>query len=169
MLVQAHAFRQVDVYFVGGRDTTNQIMTAAPALLRNSDDGWNHVSGMIHIRSEERIVEIQLAHRGTVGPRRPFAGDALSTRQAEHGRAAGMRMRDGLRARVRHRAARETCHSNTGVVDDAIDHHVDHIAIKRRIVRGNCSKFPRQQFLARRRLCARINAHAMILHVFALL
>jgi hypothetical protein len=137
MFVQAHAFRQVDVYFVGGRDTTNQIMTAAPALLRNSDDGRNHVSGVIHIRGKERIVKIQLAHRSTVGPGGPFARDALSTRQSEHGRAPGVRMRDSLRARVRHRTSRETRYGNTGVVDNAIDHHLDYFAIKRRIVRGN--------------------------------
>ena len=97
VLVQADRAHQVHLDLVAGGQCPQQVHAATPALLRDSQDWRDVVAGVAVLGREERVVVIELAHRGAVGPRGPFRVDADVGTAAEHGRASWPRMREGLR------------------------------------------------------------------------
>ncbi len=107
VLVQADAFDQVDVDLVGRGDRTHEIVSVAPALLGHGEGWRNVVAGMRIVGGQERVVKIQFADRGAVGPGRPFGAHRCCLGRAEQGRATRTWMRQCHRARGLDRSAIE--------------------------------------------------------------
>ena len=120
---------------------------------------------MAHIDGQERIVEIELAHRRPVGPGRPFGAVTALVGDTEQGGAAGARMGEGLGSCIGRRAAIEGSGRDRGVVDDAVRHHGRRGIVDRRRIGRDLGDLPRQLLLAGQRRGGRVNAYFVELHV----
>src|ERR1700731_5125559 len=105
MRVQCDALRQITRYFIGGGDAAHEISPSRAALLSDRDDRGNHVAGMVHVRGEKSIVEIQLADCSTVCPRAPFTRHQVAARCTKDRGATRMRVRKSLGTRIGNRTA----------------------------------------------------------------
>ena len=102
-------------------------------MLGDRQDRRDVVAGMRVVGGQERVVEIEFAHRDAVRPGRPFRRDALRLRQAEHGRA---RLEaDGPSAWARALATGRRAdrgRRDRGIVDDAVADHLERRPARRR-------------------------------------
>ena len=109
VLVQANALHEVDLDLVGGGQAADEGRTVETTMLGDGEHRRDVVTGVRVVRGQERVVIVELTHRDTVGPGRPFRRDAArrEARHAEQGgaRLAGMRL--GLRPRTHDRRAVE--------------------------------------------------------------
>ena len=79
------------------------VANARSQALAHPRDGeqWRDVvAGMRVVRGEKRVVHVELAHGGAVGPRGPFGLERLSRGDAEQRGAVLARVRQGLGTRV---------------------------------------------------------------------
>ena len=164
VFVEANSFHQVDLDFVPGRNSANEVAAADALLLRDGQRRRNIVAGMGVVGGEEGIVIIQFAHRGAVRPGRPFGAETLIRRHAEDRRAAVARVADRHRAGIRHRAPVDRRHRNRRVVDHPVDDHIGHVVVDFHRVRRNGSDFPRELVFALEFLLRRIDLNGMIFH-----
>ena len=144
VFVKADRADQVDMDLIGGENAGEKIAAAAPHLLSDRDQGRDVVAGMGVIGGEVGVVEIQFAHRGSVGPGRPFGLEPLIPAEPEHRPAARARMGQGLRPCGGDRRAVDGGDGDGGVIDDAVDHHRRAIVRDRRFVGGDGADLPRQ-------------------------
>ena len=109
VLVQADALHEVDLDLVGSSQPAHERRTVEATMLGDGEHRRDVVTGVRVVRGQERVVIVELTHRDTVGPGRPFRRDAArrEARHAEQGgaRLAGMRL--GLRPRTHDRRAVE--------------------------------------------------------------
>ena len=115
---------------------------------------------------EERVVKIELAHRGAVGPGRPFGVNALRTGHAEHAGAAVARVTERLRPGVGDGRAVDGGDGDGRIVDDAVDHHGGDVVVDLDGVDGDGGDLPGQLILARQGLFRWIYFNRVILHDF---
>ncbi len=148
VFVQAYRAHQVDLDFVAGRDAADQILAALFQRLRHGQDRRNIVTGMAVIGGQERVVIIQFAHRGAIGPGRPFGADALGGGHAEHRGAAFAAMTQCHVARRYHRLTVHAGDRHRCVIDDAVDDHGGHVAVHRHTVGCDAGDLPGQLVLA---------------------
>ena len=80
VLVQADRAHQVDLDLVAGGEAADQIASRLLHRLRDRQDRRDVVAGMRVVGGQERVVHVELAHRGAVRPGGPFGADALARR-----------------------------------------------------------------------------------------
>ena len=149
VLVQADALHEIDLNFVGRRQSAHEVRACQPAVLGHSQHRRNVVAGMRIVRGEERVVEIEFADGHAVGPGGPFRRNPLRPRQPEHGGSRVVRMRLGLRSRADDGTPRHRGRGNGGVVDDAVAQHLHHVALDRDGIGGDLGDLPGQLSRAR--------------------
>ena len=124
---------EVDLDLVAGGDAADQVAPGSSHRLRHRQDRRDVVAGMRVVGGEERVVHVELAHRGAVRPGRPFGADALAWRHAEHRRAVLARMASAMCARATRPGRRvDRGDRHRGVVDDAVDDHRGDVALDAR-------------------------------------
>ena len=72
VLVQADALDQVDLDFVSGSNTVDQVLTADSLVLCNSQNRWDVVTWVGVFLCQEGVVEVEFTNGDTVCPCRPF-------------------------------------------------------------------------------------------------
>ncbi len=105
-LVQRDRLDQRDMHLVGDGDGAREGGAAAPGLLRHGKERRDRIAGMGVIGGKEGVVEIELAHRGGIGPGGPFGADRQRRGEADQRGAAGTW--SGKRHGAGGRAARAT-------------------------------------------------------------
>ena len=148
VLVQRDRADEVDVDLVARGETADQVAAGFPERLRDREDGRDIVAGMRVVLRQERVVHVELAHRGAVRPGGPFGTDALAGRDAEHRRGVLARMAECHVARSDHRMAVDRADRHGGVVDDAVDDHRGDVAFDRHLVGGDRGDLPGKLILA---------------------
>ncbi len=116
---------------------------------------------------EEGVVEVQLAHRNSVGECGPLRADPQVRIEAEDGRADTSRtrhVRGGLLPGCRRRGPPNRCRCDACVVDDPVDDHLRDLVAHLDGIGGNLGNgpgelpFPWQGFLAA------VDPDTMVLH-----
>src|SRR5699024_8979824 len=77
MLVQTDRFDEVDLNFITGGDTTDQLMTGFLDVLGCGQDGGNVVAGVRVVGGQERVVVVEFTNGHSIGPCCPFWGNLL--------------------------------------------------------------------------------------------
>ncbi len=162
--VQADALHQVDLNFVAGGEAAQQLRARLAHLLCHGQDRRDIVAGMGIVGCQERVVEVEFANSGAVGPGRPFRMKPLIIWHTENGRAAVPGMRQSLRPRTGHRMAVDGGDGDRRVVDDPVDHHVGDVIINGDRVGRNGGNLPGELILFGERFFGRINGDGMVLH-----
>src|SRR5699024_765642 len=74
VLVQTDRFDEVDLNFITGGDTTDQLMTGFLGVLGCGQDGGNVVAGVRVVGGQERVVVVEFTNGHSIGPCCPFWG-----------------------------------------------------------------------------------------------
>ena len=142
--VQADRLHEVDLDFIAGGQTTDQLRAGFAGLLGHRENRWNVVAGMAVFSGEEGVVIVKFTHRRAVRPSGPFGMHAHIRTKAEHGRTTSARMGERHRTGGDHRMTVDGGNGHRGVVDHAVDDHVHHIGIQRHRISGDGSDLPCQ-------------------------
>src|SRR5699024_4838829 len=131
VLVQAHALDEVDLDLVAGGHAVDEVLAVDALVLGDGEDRRGVVTGVGVLGGGAGVVEVEVAHRHTIGPCRPLRGAAVGPAQtADAGAGAegmGLRLLASVhRSRTAHRGGR-----HGGVVDDAVDDHLGDVRIDR--------------------------------------
>jgi hypothetical protein len=121
VLVQTDPTDEVDLDFVGGGDTTDQVRTVDTELLGDRDQGGNVVAGMGVLGGQEGVVEVEFTHSHPVGPGRPLR--RVAAVDPEHLGAVSGAVCQRLGAGDGDGPAGHRCRGHRGVVDDAVADH----------------------------------------------
>ena len=149
MFMQANRAHQINMQFVSGRQTTDQIAPGFPHGLRHRQHWRDIVAWVRVISGKEGVVHVQFAHGGAIGPGGPFRGDRGGSLHAKHLRTTRL-----LRMAKRHaacgddRAAIDGGDGDRSVVDDPVDDHLLHRLFDRDLVHGDSGHFPGQLVFA---------------------
>ena len=165
VFVQADAGDQIDLDFIAGGKAADQVSAGFAGMLGDGQNRRDVVAGMRVIRRQIGVVEVQFAHRHTVGIGRPFRRYGGAAVDAEDGRAGLIGMGHRLRTGRGDRAARNGRRRDGCVVDDAVDDHVGDIGVNRDGISGDLGDFPRQLVFAGQFLGRFIGADVVGLHV----
>ena len=169
VLVQRDRAHEVDVDLVAGGDAADQVAAGFPHGLRHREDRRDVVAGMRVVLRQERVVHVELAHRGAVRPGGVFRTDGLARRHAEHrctGGAARTRMTQRHVARRHRRMAIDRSDRHRGVVDDAVDDHLGHVLLHRHLVGGERGDLPGKLVLALQVVLRGMHPHVVQDHAF---
>ena len=127
VLVQADGLHEIDVDLVAGGQAAQQLVAGLAEALRDGEHGGNVVAGVAVVGGQERVVHVEFAHRGAVGPGGPLGADPDRRVHAEH--CCALPARPG-RMRQRHVARRhagvavDAGDGDGCVVDHAVDDHL---------------------------------------------
>ena len=122
------AAHQVDLDLVAGCQTADQVGAAAPGVLRDRDHRRDVVAGMRVLGGQERVVEVEFAHRDAVGPRRPFGREGAGRRRTPWRRGVYGCACACARA-FDDRPAQHGGRGDGGVVDDPVDDHLGGVRV----------------------------------------
>jgi len=136
VLVQADGAHEVDLDLVAGQQALEQLGTVGAGVLGDGEEGRDVVARVRVVGGEEGVVVVELAHGDAVGPGGPLGAVLLVGRQPEDGRAGRVRVRLGLAARADDGGATDARGRDGGVVDDAVDDHVDGPVVERAVLLG---------------------------------
>ena len=125
VLVQADGAHEVDLDLVAGEDAAQERGAVRSRVLGDGEDRRDVVAGVRVVGGEEGVVVVELAHGHTVGPRGPVRADSLGLLEAEDGGTGAVGVGFRLTARGDDGRAAEARDGDGGVVDDAVDDHVD--------------------------------------------
>jgi len=164
VLVQADALHQVDLDFVAGGEPPNQRRAVLLHRLRDCQHRRDVVARVAVFGGEERIVEVELAHRDAVGPGCPFGADEGVVREAEDVRAVVGAVSERLRAGRADRAPRERGGGDSGVVDHAVADHLGDFGFDRNRIGGDGGEFPGELVLPRQFFGGFVSADVVKFH-----
>jgi hypothetical protein len=105
VLVETNRADEVDLDLVPGGDPPDQITTGETSMLGDRQDRWNVVGGVGVVGGEKGVVEVELANRGPICPRRPLRGETPIGRQTEDRGSGVVGMGGSLGTGVCNRAA----------------------------------------------------------------
>ena len=131
VLVQADGLDQIDLDFVCGGDPANEILSRFLHGLGRREDGRNVVAGMRIIRGQKRVVHVEFADSGAVGPGGPLRTEALPGVYAEDGCAGGARMPQSHLPSRHNGASIDRGDGHGRVVNDAVDDGLGHLWLNR--------------------------------------
>ena len=163
VLVQAHAFDQVDLDFIAGCNAADKVAAAQPLVLRCGKKRRNIIAGVGIFGGEEGVVIVQLADCGAIGQCGPLRG--IRAIDAEDGGTALIhRMGFCHHPRGGDGATGNGGHSYGGVIDDAVDDHLGGFFRDLYGVRGHLGHLVRQVLLVGEVLGGFMSAYLMVFH-----
>ncbi len=75
--MKANRFHEINLYFVCGSDSPNQIFSGPVHRLGDCKDGRNVVPGMRIVRAQKCVMHIKFADRCAIRPSRPLRTKTL--------------------------------------------------------------------------------------------
>src|SRR6266481_1898657 len=76
--MKANRFHEINLYFVCGSDSANQVFSRPVYGLSDCEDRWNVVPGMRIVRAQKCVMHIKFADRCAIRPRCPLRTKTLS-------------------------------------------------------------------------------------------
>ena len=162
--VQVDGGREGDLDLIGGDNAPDQVGPGAAALLDDCQQRRDVVAGVGEVGGQEGVVEVELAHRGAVGPGGPLGGYPRPRAEAKHGRPAVARMGQGLGTSRRRRVPVQGGHGHGHVVQQPVGGHLGHLRLDRHRVSGHLGQPPGQLLLPREPLARTLDPHLMVAH-----
>src|SRR5260370_42219375 len=164
VLMKANCLDEINLYFVPGSNSANEILSGPLHRLGYREDGRDVVRGMRIVRTQKGVMHVQFADRRGVRPGRPLRTKTLLRYYAEYSGAVVARMAKSHRPGCNDWGTVDRGDRHSGVVDDAVNDEFSHIGLNRDDIGCNAGNFPGELFFAWKLCFGGIDPYRMDLH-----